>query len=89
MDHNVSMEAQDIWRVEIANRDVVGDIWHAIESEVRFVHVDTNAAVAFSGRSLPEWGHKQFEVVGDPMINQPDTIFNVEEHRYTRSKSPF
>lgn len=35
---------------------------------------------------LPDWGHNQHEIVGDVMINQPNTIFNVEEHRYTRSK---
>lgn len=34
IDHNVSMPAQDIWRVEIVNRDEVGDVWHALESMV-------------------------------------------------------
>lgn len=34
MDHNVSMPAQDLWRVDIVNRAEVGDIWHALESEV-------------------------------------------------------
>ncbi len=50
------------------------------------IHVNTSVALAFSGRLLPEWGHNQHEIVGDVMVNQPNTIFNVEEHRYTRSK---
>jgi dolichyl-phosphate-mannose-protein mannosyltransferase len=83
------MPAQDIWRLEIVNREEVGNVWHALESEVRFIHVNTNVAVAFSGRSLPEWGHHQFEIVGDNMINHKETIFNVEEHRYTRSTCYF
>nr|CAG4641462.1 EOG090X015P [Eurycercus lamellatus] len=86
MDHNVSMPAQDIWRVEITNREEVGDVWHALESMVRLIHVNTSVAVAFSGRMLPEWAHNQFEIAGDVMINQPNTIFNVEEHRYTRNE---
>nr|CAG4638251.1 EOG090X015P [Cyclestheria hislopi] len=85
IDHNVSMPAQDIWRLEITNRDDVGDIWHAIESNVRFIHLNTSAAVAFTGRNLPEWGHNQYEIAADVMVNQPDTLFNVEEHRYTRN----
>ena len=97
------MPAQDVWRVEITNREEVGDVWHALESmvnyffflksyeilynllQVRLIHVNTSAALAFSGRLLPDWGHNQHEIVGDVMINQPNTIFNVEEHRYTRS----
>lgn len=55
--------------------------------QVRFIHVNTSAALAFSGRLLPDWGHQQHEVVGDVMIQQPNNIFNVEEHRYTRSTS--
>jgi len=86
IDHNVSMPAQDIWRVEITNRDEVGDVWHALESLVRFVHVNTSVAVAFSGRSLPDWAHNQFEIVGDAMITNQDALFNVEEHRYTRNE---
>lgn len=86
IDHNVSMPAQDIWRVEITNREEVGDVWHALESLVRLVHVNTSVALAYSGRQLPEWAHDQMEIVGDVMVNQPNTIFNVEEHRYTRNE---
>nr|CAG4647668.1 EOG090X015P [Moina brachiata] len=86
IDHNVSMPAQDIWRVEIVNRDEVGDVWHALESMVRFVHINTSVALAFTGRMLPDWGHNQLEIAGDSMITQQNTVFNVEEHRYTRNE---
>ena len=54
--------------------------------QVRLIHVNTSVALAYSGRQLPEWAHDKMEIVGDVMVNQPNTIFNVEEHRYTRSK---
>lgn len=38
----------------------------------------------FSGKLLPDWGFNQHEVVTDRLINQDDTIWNVEEHRYTK-----
>ena len=34
----------------------------------------------------PDWGFHQNEVVADKNIDQLDTIWNVEEHRYTKSK---
>ena len=42
IDHNVSMSAQDIWRVEISNREEVGDVWHALESMVFNLSYDNN-----------------------------------------------
>lgn len=53
---------------------------------MRFVHINTSVALAFTGRMLPDWGHNQLEIAGDSMITQQNTVFNVEEHRYTRSK---
>lgn len=85
VDHNVSMPAQDLWRLVIINRAEVGDVWHALQSMVRFVHVNTSAALSVSGRQLPEWANFQTEVVADVMIEQDTTIFNVEEHRYTKN----
>jgi len=35
---------------------------------------------------LPDWGFNQHEVVTDKIISQDDTVWNVEEHRYTKSK---
>ena len=38
-----------------------------------------------SGKQLPEWGFNQHEVATDRILQQEATIWNVEEHRYTRS----
>lgn len=85
IDYNVSMSAQNLWRIEILNRDQEGKIWHTIKSQVRLIHVGTNAALRFSGRQLPDWGFNQHEVVADRIHDQLDTIWNVEEHRYTKT----
>lgn len=54
--------------------------------QIRLIHVNSTQALKFSGRQLPDWGFRQHEVVTDKVIEQEDTIWNVEEHRYTRSK---
>lgn len=41
----------------------------------------------FSGKQLPDWGFNQHEIVTDRVIHQDDTIWNVEEHRYTKSNT--
>lgn len=56
IDYNISMAAQILWKVDIINRASEGDIWHTIKSHVHLVHVDTGAALRFSGRQLPDWG---------------------------------
>ena len=56
------------------------------ESQVRFIHVNTGQAMKFSQKLLPEWGFNQNEVCGDKVVDQMDTVWNVEEHRYTKSK---
>lgn len=38
----------------------------------------------FSGKQLPDWGFHQHEVTTDRIVAQDDTIWNVEEHRYTK-----
>lgn len=88
IDYNVSMPAQNLWRVEITNRDHSGDAWHAIQSQVRLIHSHANAefALKFSGRQLPDWGFNQHEVVADRLVDQTNSIWNVEEHRYTKSE---
>jgi len=89
IDYNVSMPAQNLWRVEIVNRDHSGVAWHAIQSQVRLIHVHTNGAefaLKFSGRQLPDWGFNQHEVVADRLMDQTNSIWNVEEHRYTKSE---
>lgn len=83
------MPAQNLWKVEILNRDQNGEPWHAIQSLVRLIHLDTNTALKFSGRQLPDWGFHQHEVAADRIINQDDTVWNVEEHRYTKCMASF
>nr|XP_055056207.1 protein O-mannosyl-transferase 1 isoform X1 [Misgurnus anguillicaudatus]XP_055056208.1 protein O-mannosyl-transferase 1 isoform X1 [Misgurnus anguillicaudatus] len=88
IDFNVSMLAQNLWRVDVTNRESDREIWKTILSEVRFVHVNTSAVLKLSGVSLPEWGFKQLEVVGDKINKayQQTGVWNVEEHRYGRSQ---
>ncbi|CAG2062694.1 unnamed protein product, partial [Timema podura] len=73
IDYNVSMPSQNLWRVDIVNRE-----------QVRFIHVNSSQALKFSGRQLPDWGFNQHEVVTDRIVSQDDTVWNVEEHRYTK-----
>ncbi|KAK3883841.1 hypothetical protein Pcinc_011857 [Petrolisthes cinctipes] len=85
IDYNVSMPAQSDWRVELLNPEHTDGYWHAVESQVRLIHLNSSQALKFSGRQLPDWGFRQHEIVTDKIIDQEDTIWNVEEHRYTRS----
>uniref|UniRef100_T1JMV6 Protein O-mannosyltransferase 1 n=1 Tax=Strigamia maritima TaxID=126957 RepID=T1JMV6_STRMM len=84
IDYNVSMPAQNLWR-DIVNRESEGDVWHTIQSQVRLIHVNSTQALKFTGKQLPDWGFHQHEVVTDRVINQESTIWNVEEHRYTKN----
>ncbi|XP_063601521.1 protein O-mannosyltransferase 1-like isoform X1 [Penaeus indicus] len=86
IDYNVSMPAQTMWRLELLNADQTDGFWHAIESQIRLIHVNSTQALKFSGRQLPDWGFRQHEVVTDKVLEQEDTIWNVEEHRYTRTE---
>lgn len=52
---------------------------------MRLIHHTTGAALRYSGRQLPEWGFNQHEVVADRTVEHKDAIWNVEEHRYTKS----
>lgn len=85
IDYNISMPAHTVWTVNILNRNQEGQVWHTIKSRVRLVHKETGFALRVSGRQLPEWGFNQHEVVTDRVMEQDDTIWNVEEHRYTKS----
>ncbi|XP_077140830.1 protein O-mannosyl-transferase 1 isoform X2 [Ranitomeya variabilis] len=83
IDYNISMPAQTLWKVEIQNRESDGDTWKTIVSEVKLVHVNTSAALKLSGSTLPDWGFRQLEVVGDKVAkgSHPSMVWNVEEHR--------
>ncbi|XP_054713635.1 protein O-mannosyltransferase 1-like [Uloborus diversus] len=84
VDYNISFPAQNLWKVDVINRDAEGDVWHTIHSHVRLIHINSGQALKFSGKQLPEWGFNQHEIVTDRVIHQDDTIWNVEEHRYTK-----
>uniref|UniRef100_A0A8D8M8C3 Protein O-mannosyltransferase 1 n=1 Tax=Cacopsylla melanoneura TaxID=428564 RepID=A0A8D8M8C3_9HEMI len=86
VDYNISMPAQNLWRVEILNRDSVGDVWHTIRSVVRLVHTNSSQALKFSGKHLPDWGFHQYEVVTSKELNHDTVQWNVEEHRYTKQE---
>ncbi|XP_063000987.1 protein O-mannosyl-transferase 1 isoform X3 [Elgaria multicarinata webbii] len=87
IDYNISMPAQNLWRVEIVNRDSDTDVWKTILSEVRLVHVNTSAVLKLSGASLPEWGYRQLEIIGEKISKgyHQSMLWNVEEHRYGKS----
>ena len=74
-----------IIKVDIINRETAGEVWHTINSQVRLIHVNTSAALRFTGKNYPEWGFMQLEVASDRNIQQADTVWNVEEHRYTQN----
>ncbi|KAM9641574.1 protein O-mannosyl-transferase 1 isoform 2-T2 [Trichechus inunguis] len=88
IDYNISMPAQNLWRLEIVNRESDTDIWKTIMSEVRFVHVNTSAILKLSGAHLPDWGFRQLEVVGEKLSRgfHESMVWNVEEHRYGKSQ---
>ncbi|XP_061707440.1 protein O-mannosyltransferase 1 [Cydia pomonella] len=86
IDYNVSMPAQNLWRVEIINRASDDATWDSIRSLVRLVHEGSGAALRYSGRQLPAWGFHQHEVVADKVLTHQDTVWNVEEHRYTKAE---
>lgn len=48
--------------------------------------MNSSQALRYSGRQLPDWGFNQMEIVTDKTVIQDDTIWNVEEHRYTKCK---
>uniref|UniRef100_A0A9L0SGV5 Dolichyl-phosphate-mannose--protein mannosyltransferase n=1 Tax=Equus caballus TaxID=9796 RepID=A0A9L0SGV5_HORSE len=88
IDYNISMPAQNLWRLDIVNRESSTEVWKTILSEVRFVHVNTSAILKLSGAHLPDWGFRQLEVVGEKLSPgyHESMVWNVEEHRYGRSQ---
>lgn len=85
VDHNISMPAQNLWLIRLSNPEATGGYWHTLHSRVQLIHANSSLALRFSGRQLPDWGFHQHEVVADKELKNDDTIWNVEEHRYTKS----
>nr|KAF6486614.1 protein O-mannosyltransferase 1 [Rousettus aegyptiacus] len=88
VDYNISMPAQNLWRLDIVNRDADTDVWKTILSEVRLVHLNTSAVLKVSGAHLPDWGFRQLEVVGEKVSrgHHESAVWTVEEHRYGKSQ---
>ncbi|AWP07746.1 putative snRNA-activating protein complex subunit 4 [Scophthalmus maximus] len=88
IDFNVSMATQNLWRVDISDREAESEVWKTILSEVRLVHVNTSAVLKLSGVSLPDWGFRQLEVVAEKLFQSYSSslIWTVEEHRYGTSQ---
>ncbi|KAM6184051.1 protein O-mannosyl-transferase 1 isoform 1-T4 [Erethizon dorsatum] len=88
VDYNISMPAQNLWRLDLVNRQSDKDTWKTILSAVRFVHLNTSAVLKLSGAHLPDWGFRQLEVVGEKLSrgHHESMAWNVEEHRYGTSQ---
>ncbi|XP_015249301.1 PREDICTED: protein O-mannosyl-transferase 1 isoform X3 [Cyprinodon variegatus] len=88
IDFNVSMAAQNLWRVDIYNREAESEVWKTIRSEVRLVHVNTSAVLKLSGVALPDWAFHQLEVVAEKLQkgHGSSLAWTVEEHRYGTSQ---
>lgn len=86
VDHNVSMQAVDVWQVRLSNPQDTSGYWHTINSQLQLIHFNSSSVLRFSGRQLPEWGFHQHEIVADKEFKNGDSIWNVEEHRFTKSE---
>ncbi|XP_064435096.1 protein O-mannosyl-transferase 1 isoform X3 [Mirounga angustirostris] len=88
VDYNISMPSQNLWRLDIVNRESDTEVWKTILSEIRLVHVNTSAVLKLSGAHLPDWGFRQLEVVGEKLSRgyHESMVWNVEEHRYGKSQ---
>jgi dolichyl-phosphate-mannose-protein mannosyltransferase len=85
IDYNISMASENLWEVDILTKDTAGEVWHTINSQLRLFHMGTNQALKYLGEKYPDWGFNQAEVVTDRNISQVDTVWNVEEPRYTKN----
>ena len=52
INYNVSMPPQNLWRVEILNRDSDSGKWETIKSHIRLVHVNTSQVLKVRIRML-------------------------------------
>lgn len=86
VDHNISMPAQDLWRIKLQNPSDTNNYWHTLNSRFQLIHYNSSLALKFSGRQLADWGFHQHEIVADKDLKNDDTIWNVEEHRYSKSE---
>ena len=78
IDYNISMPSQNLWKVQLINSEETGGVWHTIRSVVHLIHLNSSQALKFSGKQLPHCGFNQHEIVTDRLIDQEDTVWNVE-----------
>ncbi len=77
IDYNISMSSENLWKVEIINKEPGSEgIWHSIGSQVRLIHHTTQQALKYSGKTYPDWGFHQNEVVCDKVHNQLGNIIS-------------
>ena len=48
IDYNISMVAQNLWRVKLLNSDETNGFWHTIHSRVQLIHLNTSQALKVS-----------------------------------------
>lgn len=48
IDYNISMVAQNFWQVKLLNGDDTGGYWHAINSRLQLIHLNSSQALKVS-----------------------------------------
>jgi len=45
IDYNISMAAQNLWKIKLLNSDETNGFWHTINSRVQLIHINTSQAL--------------------------------------------
>lgn len=45
IDYNISMVAQNLWKVDLLNKEDTNNVWHTIISNVRLIHLNSSQAL--------------------------------------------
>lgn len=48
IDYNISMSAQNFWKIKLLNSEETNGFWHTIHSRVQFIHSNTSQALKVS-----------------------------------------
>ncbi|XP_055353911.1 protein O-mannosyltransferase 1-like [Paramacrobiotus metropolitanus] len=88
IDYNITMPAEELWEVKIINQEAEDRYWHAIQTNVQLIHVNSKTTLSISGQQLPPWAFNQFEVVSSVQLSKFTlSLWTVEEHRYSTAHS--
>lgn len=52
IDYNISMLAQNFWQIKLLNPDDTDNYWHAINSRVQLIHVNSTQALKVNLKSF-------------------------------------